>query len=283
MSEDLEEWRRWIGRSETRQDRIDLARARAMQKLIEDPDAPLNEGDALPPLWHWLYFWDVARHSDLGPDGHATRGGLLPPINLPSRMWAGSRLAFLRPLAMGAYAEQSSTVTEVSEKQGRSGRLVFVTVHHRVSDDEGICIEEEQDLVFRRPPGPGAVSTAEPAPAIIPWRLPITPDPVMLFRYSALTMNGHRIHYDHKYVTETEGYPGLVVHGPLLATLMIELARRHRPGMVVRSFGFRAHRTIFDNAPFTVGGKANADGSAAELWIADHDGHLAAHGSVELA
>ena len=283
MSEELEEWRKWIGRSETQSDRIDTVRAQAMQRLIEDPEALLEAGDPLPPLWHWLYFWHVARQSDLGPDGHAARGGLLPPVTLPTRMWAGSRLAFLRPLKVGAEAERVSTVTEVVEKHGRSGRLVFVTVHHRLSDGEGPCIEEEQDIVYRHATSGGVSASSEPAPAIIPWRMPVTPDPVMLFRYSALTMNGHRIHYDHKYCAEVEGFPGLVVHGPLMATLMMELVRRNKPGMVARSFDFRAFSTIFDIAPFTVGGKPSPDGASAELWIADQDGHLAMHGSVDLA
>ncbi|MEM7226486.1 MAG: acyl-CoA dehydrogenase [Pseudomonadota bacterium] len=283
MSEELEEWRRWIGRSETKREPIEALRAQAMQRTIEDPNDLLKKGDALPPLWHWLYFWDVARQSDLGPDGHTARGGLIPPITLPIRMWAGSRVAFLRPLKIGAEAEKISTVANVVEKQGRSGRLVFVTLHHRVSDGEGTCIEEEQDIVYRQASSGGASVASEPAPAVVPWRLPVTPDPVLLFRYSALTLNGHRIHYDHKYCTEEEGFPGLIVHGPLLATYMLELVRRYKPGLVARSFDFRAFSTIFDTAPFTVGGKPSPDGASAELWIADQEGHLALHGSVELA
>ena len=283
MSVELEAWRRWIGRTETKHDRIDPPRAQALQRLVEDPEALLEEGATLPPLWHWLYFWSVARHSDLGPDGHAARGGLVPPITLPTRMWAGSRLAFARPLMIGSQAEKVSTVADVVEKQGRSGRLVFVTLHHQVSDDAGVCIEEEHDIVYRHPTGGGAPASSEPAPAVTPWRLPVTPDPVMLFRYSALTMNGHRIHYDRKYCTEVEGFPGLVVHGPLLATLMMELVRRNAPGATARGFDFRAFSTIFDTAPFTVGGKPSPDGAGAELWIADKGGRLAMHGSVELA
>ena len=284
MSPDLEAWRAWVGRVEESKDTIDPLRARAMQAALDDPGPPLGPGDALPPLWHWLYFWTVAPEAELGPDGHPVLGGFLPPIDLPRRMWAGSRVSFPRPLPLGAAATRRSEILQVSLKEGRSGPLAFVTVRHQVATDDGICIEEEQDLVYRAAPTPGEVPRAgEPAPATAAWRREMAPDPVLLFRYSALTFNGHRIHYDLKFATEDEGYPGLVVHGPLLATLMVELARRERPAARVAQFEFRAQRPVFDTAPYVVAGAPAADGASAEVWVTDPDGCYASRGRVEWA
>ncbi len=283
IPEDLDAWRTWIGRAEESRDIIDPGRARAMQAALDDPGAPLGPGDALPPLWHWLYFWTLAPTAALGPDGHAARGGFLPPIDLPRRMWAGSRVSFPRPLPIGAAATRRSEITDVTLKEGRSGPLAFVTVRHQVATDEGICIEEEQDIVYRAAPAPGAgLPPGEPAPIGAAWRREMAPDPVLLFRYSALTFNGHRIHYDLKFSTEVDGYPGLVVHGPLLATLMVDLARRERPEARVVAFEFRAQRPIFDTAPYLVAGTPTADGAAAEVWVAGPDGCYASRGRIEL-
>ncbi len=282
MSPDLEAWRAWVGRVEESKDTIDPLRARAMQAALDDPGPPLGPGDALPPLWHWLYFWTVAPEAELGPDGHPGLGGFLPPIDLPRRMWAGSRVSFPRPLPLGAAATRRSEILQVSLKEGRSGPLAFVTVRHQMATDEGVCIEEEQDLVYRAAPTAGELPRAgEPAPATAAWRREMAPDPVLLFRYSALTFNGHRIHYDLKFATEDEGYPGLVVHGPLLATLMVELARRERPAARVAGFEFRAQRPVFDTAPYVVAGAPAADGTSAEVWVTDPDRCYASRGRIE--
>jgi 3-methylfumaryl-CoA hydratase len=290
MNDDLDRWRGWVGREETAEDVIGLDRVAAMQALL-DRDEGLKSGDPLPPLWHWLYFWQAAAQSALGPDGHAARGEFLPPIALPRRMWAGSRLSFPRPLPIGAAVTRRSTIASVEVKQGRSGRLAFVTVRHAIADQGSgggaICIEEEHDIVYREAPrGDRPPPEDEPAPQLAPaaaaWRREIRPDPVLLFRYSALTFNGHRIHYDRPYVTGVEGYPGLVVHGPLLATLMVDLVRRERPRERIAAFQFRARAPIFDSAPFTVAGAPSRDGESAALWVAGPKGELAMQGSVEL-
>ncbi|MFQ5773386.1 MAG: MaoC family dehydratase N-terminal domain-containing protein [Kiloniellaceae bacterium] len=279
-----ERWRAWIGREERAADTIDAGRAQAMQAALDDRGAPLGPGDPLPPLWHWLYFWSVAPASALGPDGHPARGAFLPPIELPRRMWAGSRVTFHRPLPIGAEATRRSTIAEVKLKEGRNGRLAFVTVRHEIALPDGPCLVDEHDIVYREAPRPDeAPRPGEPAPAQAPWRRELRADPVLLFRYSALTFNGHRIHYDRAYATETEGYPGLVVHGPLLATLMAEQVRTERPSAAVTYFEFRALRPIFDTAPFTVAGRPAADGRRAELWVADPQGLLAMTGRAELA
>jgi 3-methylfumaryl-CoA hydratase len=279
---DAARWRSWIGRTETVDDAVDPLRARALHAVLDLPGAPPRPGDPLPPLWHWLYFWSTPPASALGPDGHPARGGFLPPIELPRRMWAGSRVTFPQPLPIGGAARRQSTIADVRMTQGRGGPLAFVTVRHEISAAGEVCIVDEHEIVYRAPAGPGVTTRpGEPAPRQAPWQREWRADPVLLFRYSALTFNGHRIHYDRPYATEVEGYPGLVVHGPLLATLMVELAREQNPTAAIAAFSFRARRPIFDGTPFIVGGEPWADGSGAELWVADTGGQVATIGQVE--
>jgi 3-methylfumaryl-CoA hydratase len=270
----------WVGRSDQRTDLITQAPVRLMQATLDAADAGALPSQ-LPPLWHWLYFLPGERQSNIGPDGHPGRGGLLPPITLPRRMWAGGRLQFLRPLALGEPVRCVSTIKSIQSKSGRSGELVFVTVLHQVSDGLGVAIHEEQDIVYRDAPAAGA-----PAPQ--PFEAPtdeqfshtVWPDPVLLMRYSALTFNSHRIHYDRPYAMQEEGYPGLVVHGPLIATLLMEEMRRAHPEKAIRSFDFKAVSPLFDTAPFTVSGKL--EGGAARLWARGSEGQLAMQASAEI-
>ena len=244
----LDRYREWVGRTESRDDVVAAAPLVSLAALLDRDDPPPRAGDAAPPLAHWLYFLPSYRQSEAGPDGHAARGGFLPPVPLPRRMWAGSRLEFLRPLRVGSAVKRVSRIADVVPKHGRSGALVFVTVRHEVSDDRGLVLTDEHDIVFR---GETALANAPtPAPAAAPWQREIRPDPLLLFRYSAVTFNGHRIHYDHPYVTRVEGYPGLVVHGPLIATLLVDLLRRNLPQAALATYSFRALRPLFDTAPF---------------------------------
>jgi 3-methylfumaryl-CoA hydratase len=260
----------WVGRTQRREDRITVAPLVALAALLDrDEPAPLP-GDPAPPLAHWLYFLPAYRQSAAGPDGHAARGEFLPPVPLPRRMWAGSRLEFLRPLVVGSAVTCASRITQVTPKEGRSGALVFVTVRHEVSDDGGLVLTDEHDIVYRGEGG-GPASPV-PAPAGERWRREIRPDPLLLVRYSAVTFNGHRIHYDHPYATGVEGYPGLVVHGPLIATLLVDLLRREMPGATLKSFDFRALRPLFDTASFDTCGAPEASGRSAKLWTRDAEG-----------
>ena len=281
MSAAAEDWSKWVGRSEQLRDTIAAGRAQALQATLDDAEAPLHAGDALPPLWHWAYFWSLVPTADLGPDGHAARGGFLPPIALPRRMWAGSRVEFPRALEVGAEVRRHSTIKSVTEKSGRSGRLAFVTVEHVISDAAGPCIVEEHDIVYREAGEKGTpLPEGEAPPAEGAWRQEVVPSPVLQFRYSALTFNSHRIHYDQPYTTQQEGYPGLIVHGPLLATLMIGQLRRALPRARATRFAFRARRPIFDTRPFTVCGAPDMPGKRADLWVVDPDGYLAMQGEV---
>lgn len=269
----------WIDKTETLTDEITAFALRALAATL-DRAAPAQD---VPPLWHWLYFLPIAPLAEVGADGHPKRGGFLPPVALPRRMWAGGRLSFHAPLRAGRKAQRISTIADIEDKTGRSGRLVFVTVQHRYESDDELCIEEEHDIVYRDAPQAGA-SVPKPvaAPQAETWSRTLTADAVMLFRYSALTFNGHRIHYDYPYVTQEEGYPGLIVHGPLIATLLLDLVHREAPGATVATFAFRAVRPTFAGNAFTLCGKRAADGSV-ELWAKDHEGWLTMQATATFA
>ena len=283
MKLDIDHLRTWIDRTESVHDVASVVPLRALSATLDRDDPAIDLGTEVPPCWHWLYFLPLHRQSALGPDGHARRGGFMPPVPLPRRMWAGSRFEFLAPVRAGQAISRTSRIADVRMKEGRSGPLVFVNVHHEIRAEGQHAIHEEHDIVYRDMPQPG-----EPAPAGVPapqnaaWTREIQPDDVLLFRYSALTFNGHRIHYDRRYVTEVEGYPGLIVHGPLIATLLLDLLRRQLPTAPVRRFSFKAMKPIFDTAPFSVCGRMEGD-KTVRLWAVTPEGHLAMDASAELA
>ena len=267
--------REWVGRTETVSDQITTVPIAALSATLDRNDPPPSRGDPLPPLWSWLYFLPLHRHSEISSDGHANRGGFLPPVPLPRRMFAGGRLQFHRPLRVEDQISRTSTIADVSYKQGRTGPLLFVTVRHEIQNSEGLAVREEHDIVYRDHPisGSGFQKTQTP-PGPAAWTREIHPDAVMLFRYSALTFNGHRIHYDRQYATEVEGYPGLVVHGPLIATLLLDLLRRNLPHAAIARFAFRAVQPLFDAAPFLVSGRVE-ENKIVRLWASDAVGNLA--------
>ena len=271
---DIDALKQWIGRTSVAHDHVAWNSVAALAATLDWSDAPPGPVSVLPCLWHWMYFNPAVRQSELGADGHPTRGGFLPPVPLPRRMWAGGRVAFHSALRVGDRVSRSSRIDDVSHKEGRSGSLVFVRVRHEVSSERGLAITEEHDIVYREPPKPGMPAPApQAAPADPAWRFEIRPDPVLLFRYSALTFNGHRIHYDRPYATGEEGYPGLVVHGPLIATLLLDGMRRGGATRPVAHFEYRAVRALFDADRFHVCGRPAADGTV-RLWAEHTDGAL---------
>lgn len=281
---DMSRLERWIGTTEVRSDTVTAVPVAALAATLDRDDPPPRPGDPLPPLWHWLYFLPIHRSSELGPDGHAKRGGFLPPVPLARRMWAGSRLSFRQPLRVGEAIRRTSRIVDVRNKRGRSGELVFVVVRHEIDGPRGPALSEEHDIVYREAPRPGEVSAAPiAAPQRPAWSREIHPDDVLLFRYSALTFNGHRIHYDRRHATGVEGYPGLVVHGPLIATLLLDGLRRAEPGATLAAFAFRALRPLFDTAAFSVCGRPEPDGRSVRLWAADASGGLAMDATATLA
>ncbi len=282
MTLNIEHLRGWVGRQETLEDFVTKAPLKALTAVLDRDDAPVHSDDIMPPCWHWLYFLPTPRQSEIGADGHPVRGGFLPPVPLPRRMWAGSRIHFLAPLRAGQALRRTSHIDDVRLKEGRSGPLVFVNVRHEIEADGVLAIAEEHDIVYRDMPQPGE---AEPAPVLTSaeaaWSRRIEPDDVLLFRYSALTFNGHRIHYDRSYATQVEGYPGLVVHGPLVATMLLDLLRRELPRAQVSSFNFRAVKPLFDTATFEVCGRQQ--GNSVKLWARTAEGHLAMDATATLA
>ena len=265
----------WAGKTETRADLVSPTPMAALSATLDRDDPPPQPGDCLPPAWHWLFFLPLHRQSELGKDGHPERGGFLPPVPLPRRMWAGSRMEFHKPLRVGETITRTSRIASVKQKEGRTGPLVFVLVCHEIANPAGLAITEEHDIVYRDHARKGE-SAPEPPPAPLEssWKRTISPDDVLLFRYSGLTFNGHRVHYDRRYATEVEGYPGLVVHGPLIATLLLDALRRNMPQAEVARFEFRAVSPLFDTAPFGVCGTPQGD-NIIRLWAMTASGGLA--------
>ncbi len=258
----MSEFEDWAGRRQSTIDVLEPPRSNALDVILGGT-GNLKSGDPLPLLHHWLYFWDIKPLAGLGADGHPARGGFLPPIQLQRRMWAGGRLTFHKPLKLGTEVTKTSKIIEIKEKIGRSGTLVFLTLRHELDGGDGLAVSEEQDLVYRDPAAgmlPDAVAADAPEAA---WTESLDPDSVLLFRYSALAMNGHRIHYDRPYALNEEFYPALVVHGPLQATLLMRLASRNL-NKAIMSFDFRGQQPAFDSAKLHICGEPNADG--AELW-----------------
>ncbi len=267
----------WTGRTEQTRDTITATPVVGLAATLDHPPMSVAAGTPLPPLWHWLYFLPMHRQSDIGPDGHAKRGGFMPPVPLPRRMWAGSQFEFRHPVRVGDEVVRTSTIEAVTSKAGRSGPLVFVRVRHELhcNGAADAAVVEFHDIVYREAQAAGDLPPPpQQAPTDAAWQRQIVPDDVLLFRYSALTFNGHRIHYDRQYVTQVEGYPGLVVHGPLIATLLMDLLHRQAPDSEVIHFQFKAVRPTFDLNHFHVNGQPAADGKRIRLWASDHEGWL---------
>ncbi|MBO9499070.1 MAG: MaoC family dehydratase N-terminal domain-containing protein [Novosphingobium sp.] len=275
----MEHLKEWIGREERATGHAAPEPLQCLAALLDHETSPWREGE-VPPLGHWLYFLPRARQSDLAEDGHPHRGGFLPPVPLPRRMWAGGMVAFHAPLPIGAAIERVSTIADVAHKSGASGGMVFVTVRHRIFAGETLAIEEQQDIVYREAAAPGtAPAGAAPEHRIADVSHNYRADITALARYSALTFNAHRIHYDRDYARDVEGYPGLVVHGPLAATLLADLWLRENPGRRIRRFAYRARAPLFDIAPFTL--NLARDGDRTEAWTADAGGRPAMIATIE--
>lgn len=281
MTETSADFAAWIGRTETVADDLSLAQALAAAATFDEVALQLTHASPLPPLWHWFYFLPRAPQAALGTDGHPQRGGFMPPIPYPRRMFAGARLRFHQLLQIGIPARREGVIRNIVQKSGRSGSLAFVTVGYGYYQQEVLCIEEEQDIVYREPgppvPAPQAVTLPElPAGA---WSRVVVPDTRLLFRFSALTFNAHRIHYDRPYAINEEGYPGLVVHGPLTAVLLLQLVRQ-ATAQPVAGFSFRGQAPLFDLAPFRLVGIP--DGGRVELEAQGPDGKVAMQATAEL-
>jgi 3-methylfumaryl-CoA hydratase len=269
MTASLDDLRRWVGKTQSHSDIASPWPVAALAATLDTHEPAPAARNGIPPGWHWLYFLETLPASELGPDGHEKRGGFLPPVELPRRMWAGGRIEFRAPVRVGDALLRKSEIISIEPKQGRTGNLVFVTVRHTISAAGSVAVIEEHDIVYREAAKPGEQPAAgQRAPATAAWRREIVADQVMLFRFSALIFNAHRIHYDIDFCRDA-GYPGLLVHGPLLTLLLLDLCRRNetRP---VRRIGYRALHPVYHGEKFTVNGVPS--NGAAELWIANAAG-----------
>jgi 3-methylfumaryl-CoA hydratase len=274
--------REWIGRSERRSEILDAGPTTRLAATLSRDERP-SAGDALPPLRHWLHFLPVHPPAALGADGAVRSNDFLPPIGLPRRMWAGSRLHWHRPLLAGSEVARETTIVDIVAKQGRSGRLVFLTQRHSYRDAAGVAMTEDQDAVYRDHAQPGAAPAEPPGAPLDPeWSRMVVTDEVLLFRYSALTFNAHRIHYDLPYATRVEGYPGLLVHGPLVATLMLDHLRDRLPaGAAIARFEFRAMHPVIHTAGVTLCAAPGSRPGEYRVWARDAAHLLCMEGRAE--
>lgn len=269
----------WIGKETIAEAVISAEPANLMASTL-DREIRFETDDPLPPGWHWLYFHEPVKTSALGVEGHPELGGFMPPVPLPRRMWAGGSLNFAEALHVGDYAIKRSVIQSITPKSGRSGQLCFVVVSHEISVEGDACINEEQIIVYREAARSGQAQVqAKPAPVDAQFSATYTPNPVLLFRYSALTFNSHRIHYDLDYCRNQEGYPDLVVHGPLTATLLLDLFYNQFPSEPIKKFDYRGLSPLFNPHPFTVNGARQ--GGSGRAWAANQDGGLAMEATLE--
>ena len=270
-----DQYQAWIGKRSSTKALVTAYQADALTATLDRDDPPYKEGDVIPPGWHLFYIREVVKLRDTAEDGHPKRGDFLPPIDLPRRMWAGTKATYHKPIHVGENISNVTTIESVIPKVGKTGQLVFLKLRNEISGENGVATTELQDVVYREEARPGAAAPEPPPPpGEALWRRTIHPSSVLLFRYSALTMNSHRIHYDRKYVTEVEKYPGLLVHGPLTFTLLLDLFRRENADKILKSFSVRAVSPIYDTHDFVVEGAPDGDDDAT-LWALNHEGRLA--------
>ncbi|MFO1433729.1 MAG: MaoC family dehydratase N-terminal domain-containing protein [Candidatus Competibacteraceae bacterium] len=269
----------WVGKQEEVQDHIYPTPIKALALTLNYKDFEVKEGNVLPEIWYWLYFLPIVSMAEVGTDGHPKRGGFLPPITLERRMWASSRFKFHQDLIIGEAISKKSEILKISEKTGKTGSMIFVTVKHSIQSERGVAVEEEQDIVYLPMPTKFVQPEPNPVPANLDWKEPYPIDPVLLFRFSALTFNGHKIHYDLHYATEVEKYPGLVVHGPLQALLLFESAKQHNPGRKPATYKFRGVRPVFEFDRVSICGKANSDGGH-DIYTANTDGNIGMQATI---
>jgi 3-methylfumaryl-CoA hydratase len=283
---DLDDLRSHIGRAQVMTDVLHAGPANFLRLALGRPDPEFRDGDALLPAWLGLYFLPKVASNALRPDGSPHDTGVVPPMALPRRMFAGERVRYDAAVRVGDSVRRETRLADISVKQGGTGTLVFASVTSHVFGPNGLAIVEERRTVFREEVKAGERNQAprrDAAPTGLPWRRVVTPDPLLLFRFSALTFNSHRIHYDRTWAMDVEGYPGLVVHGPLTTTLLIDFVRDQNPGKRIVAYTTQARAPLFDTAPFELRGRPAANGRGSELWAVAPDGTIAMSAEVELA
>ena len=267
----------WLGRTRKEDDELGLGQVRRLAAMLDQDPSRYRRGSEVPESWYAILFGPTALQKSIGPDGHPLTGGddLMPPSHNTRRMFAGRRATFHKPLKVGDLVERVSTISKVEPKTGRTGAFTLVTVVHEMSTGSGLAVTEEQDLVYREAVAdaaggkPAQQAKGQPATEKAEWSTAWTPDTAMLFRYSALTYNAHRIHYDLPYTREHEGYPALVINGGLTALMLVETARPHLPGPIA-GYDARAMAPLFIGD--TIALNTRIAGDTAETWAAAPDG-----------
>ncbi len=277
---DLDHLRGWIGKTTEASDIVTAHLVMGLRATLFQEIGEPKKGDPAPWTTHWCLAQPVFPMSELSQDGHPTRGGFLPPVPLPRRMWAGGELQFFDTMRVGDEVKRHSRISDVTMKTGSTGVLCFVAVEHEITTPRGMAIRERHDIVYRdmSSTAPAAPAKTPPPPPAAKHRESHMADPVLLFRYSALTFNGHRIHYDRDYVTRVEGYPGLVFHGPLQASFIVELAAKLHGGTPPKKLSYRGVQPLFEGSEFSV--NANDTGTGMELWTANSQGQPTMKGTA---
>ncbi|NQV55162.1 MAG: MaoC family dehydratase N-terminal domain-containing protein [Rhodospirillales bacterium] len=284
MADAIEEYEKFIGLTTTTEDLISASQVQRLAVTLNRDDPMPKIGDAVPPGWQSIFFPRLNKTKNLSRDGMASDMENGPPSPLPRRMYAGNNMRFHQPFRIGDAVTKEMAISSVTPKEGRSGKLVFVTIGVKISGPNGLVMEDDQNLVYREEEEAGAKPPpGEPGPSDAPWKREVIVDPVMLFRFSACTFNPHRIHYDHPYVTGVENYPGLIVHGPFTAVWLLELARDFAPDKTLATFNMQARAPIYADQPFTLMGEPSADGASCQLWAVNKDGMIAMKASADFA
>lgn len=274
---DIDDLRKHIGRTKVDHDVASAAPAAALSLIFNRPQDAPERSEVVQPGWHWAYFWAMSPRDSLGLDGLPTADSVMPPMPFPRRMFAGSNLSFHRPIHLGQKIRRETELTDLSLRTGASGSLIFATTTQRIYGPDGLAMVDERHGVFREEVPAGAKTVPpkrEAPPPDLPWKREVSVDVVTLFRYSAVTFNPHRIHYDRPYAEGVEGYPGLIVHGPFTQQCLLDFARDHNPGRALVSFNMRARAPLFDTAPFTLAGRPSGAGEC-ELWAVTPEGTIA--------
>lgn len=283
MTDAIEEYKKFIGHTIVTEDVITASQVHRLNVTLNRENPIPAEGDPVPPGWHSIFFPRLNLTRDLSSDGMASEIEDGPPSPLPRRMFAGNNMRFHQPFRIGDHVTKEISIASVTPKEGRSGKLVFVTIGVKITGPSGLVMEDDQNLVYREEDTGQAPPPGEPGPEDAAWKRTVTVDPVMLFRFSACTFNPHRIHYDHPYVTDVENYPGLIVHGPFTAVWLLELVRDSAPDAEMTAFAMQARAPIYEGQPFTLMGEPAGDGKSCQLWAVNADGVIAMKASAEFA
>ena len=284
MAESLESFKSYIGKKETATDVVTASAMLKFAAALGQENPPMDKGAPIPPGWYGAFFPPSHRPSQMRLDGQASGGGIVPPIPLPRRRIGGTRVAFHEPLRIGDEITRVTEIADIRIDDGPNGAMATVVERNSISSSRGLCVVEERDMVMlSEKRAEAAPSTPPAAPAEAAWRQVIEPNPPLLFRFSAIRFNSHRIHYDRDYVTKVEKLPGLVVQSSLVSQLMIEMCRKELPAQRLASFDFKGLRQIYDTGSFTIAGNPSADGREAQLWALDGDGRLAMTATAKFA